>query len=110
MNLARRRGVVVRKVRLSYDLDTLLSDLDSLIGPRTRIVSISHVSTKSGFLLPAAEVTEFVHGRGVPIVLDGAHAAGLVPVDVKEIGCDYYSGLRPQVVHGAAGHRFPVRE
>ena len=92
MNLARRRGVVVRKVRLSYDLDSLLGDLDGLIGPRTRIVSISHVSTRSGFLLPAAEVTEFVHSRGVPIVLDGAHAVGLVPVDVKEIGCDYYSG------------------
>ena len=92
MNLARRRGVVVRKVRLSYDLDSLLEDLDSLIGPRTRIVSISHVSTRSGFLLPAAEVTEFVHSRGVSIVLDGAHAVGLVPVDVKEIGCDYYSG------------------
>ena len=92
MNLARRRGVVVRKVRLSYDLDSLLEDLDSLIGPRTRIVSISHVSTRSGFLLPAAEVTEFVHSRGVLIVLDGAHAVGLVPVDVKEIGCDYYSG------------------
>ena len=92
MNLARRRGVVVRKVRLSYDLESLLDDLDSLIGPRTRIVSISHVSTRSGFLLPAAEVTEFVHCRGVPIVLDGAHAVGLVPVDVKEIGCDYYSG------------------
>ena len=92
MNLARRRGVVVRKVRLSYDLDSLLEDLDSLIGPRTRIVSISHVSTRSGFLLPAAEVTEFAHSRGVPIVLDGAHAVGLVPVDVKEIGCDYYSG------------------
>jgi selenocysteine lyase/cysteine desulfurase len=92
MNQARRRGVVVRKVRLSYDLDSLLEDLDSLIGPRTRIVSISHVSTRSGFLLPAAEVTEFVHSRGVPIVLDGAHAVGLVPVDVKEIGCDYYSG------------------
>ena len=55
-------------------------------------MSISHVSTRSGFLLPAAEVTEFVHSRGVPIVLDGAHAVGLVPVDVKEIGCDYYSG------------------
>ena len=92
MNLARRRGVVVRKVHLSYDLDSLLQDLDSLIGPRTRIVSISHVSTRSGFLLPAAEVSEFVHSRGVPIVLDGAHAVGLVPVDVKEIGCDYYSG------------------
>ena len=92
MNLARRRGVVVRKVHLSYDLDSLLQDLDSLIGPRTRLVSISHVSTRSGFLLPAAEVSEFVHSRGVPIVLDGAHAVGLVPVDVKEIGCDYYSG------------------
>ena len=92
MNLAKRRGIVIRKVRLSYNLDELLDGLDELIGPRTRIVSISHVSTISGFLLPAAEVTEFVHGRGVLIVLDGAHAVGLVPVDVKAIGCDYYSG------------------
>ena len=106
MNLARRRGVVVRKVRLSYDLDSLLEDLDSLIGPRTRIVSISHVSTRSGFLLPAAEVTEFVHSRGVPIVLDGAHAVGLVPVDVKEIGCDYYSGCGHKWLMASQGTGF----
>ena len=91
MNLARRRGVVVRLLRLAYDLDELIKGLDELIGPRTRIVSLSHVSTKSGFLIPAAEVASFVHSKGVPIVLDGAHAAGLVPVDVKAIGCDFYS-------------------
>jgi selenocysteine lyase/cysteine desulfurase len=92
MNLARRRGVVVRLLHLSYDLDELKGRLEALIGPSTRIVSLSHVSTKSGFLLPAAEVTSFVHSKGVPIVLDGAHAAGLVQVDVKAIGCDFYSG------------------
>ncbi|MCH2321706.1 MAG: aminotransferase class V-fold PLP-dependent enzyme [SAR202 cluster bacterium] len=92
MNLARRAGITVRLLHMSYDLDSLLLELDSLINARTRIVSLSHVSTRSGFLLPAKEITEFVHSRGVPIVLDGAHAVGLVPVDLKDIGCDFYSG------------------
>ena len=92
MNLARRAGITVRLLHMSYDLDSLLLQLDSLINARTRIVSLSHVSTRSGFLLPAKEITEFVHSRGVPIVLDGAHAVGLVPVDLKDIGGDFYSG------------------
>jgi len=91
MNLARRRGIKVKMVEMTYDLEELLSRLGHLIGPRTKIVSLSHVSTKSGFLMPAKEVTDFVHNKGVPIVFDGAHAGGLVDVDVKEIGCDFYT-------------------
>jgi selenocysteine lyase/cysteine desulfurase len=106
MNLARRRGITVRLLRMSYSLDNLLSDLDKLINPRTRIVSLSHVSTKSGFLIPAKEITEFVHKKGVPIVFDGAHAAGLVPIDVKKIGCDFYSGCGHKWIMAPQGTGF----
>tara|TARA_B100001750_G_C15382747_1_gene533330 strand:- start:314 stop:961 length:648 start_codon:yes stop_codon:yes gene_type:complete len=41
--------------------------------------------------MPAKEITEFVHKKGIPIVFDGAHAGGLVDVNVKEIGCDFYT-------------------
>ena len=91
MNLALRRGIKVRLLKMSYDLDDLISQLDSLINQRTKIVSLSHVSTKSGFLMPAKEITDFVHQKGIPIVFDGAHATGLVPVNVKNIGCDFYT-------------------
>ena len=91
MNLARRRGINVKMVEMTYDLDELLSRLENLIGPKTKIVSLSHISTVSGFLMPAKEITEFVHKKGIPIVFDGAHAGGLVEVNVKEIGCDFYT-------------------
>lgn len=93
MNLARRRGVVVRKLQLApYETDEIARRLGRLITPRTKLICMSHVSTRTGFVLPAREVSELAHGRGVPVLLDGAHAVGLIPVDVKEIGCDYYSG------------------
>ena len=73
MNLALRRGIKVRLLKMSYDLDDLISQLDSLINQRTKIVSLSHVSTKSGFLMPAKEITDFVHQKGIPIVLSLIH-------------------------------------
>jgi selenocysteine lyase/cysteine desulfurase len=93
MNLAQRRGVVVRKLELApYETEGLLDRLDELITERTRLVCLSHVATKTGYVLPAREVCDLARGRSVPVLLDGAHAVGLIPVDVKEIGANYYSG------------------
>jgi len=93
MNLAQRRGVVVRKLALApYETEGLLDRLDELITERTRLVCLSHVATKTGYVLPAREVCDLARGHSVPVLLDGAHAVGLIPVDVKEIGANYYSG------------------
>ncbi len=93
MNLAKRRGVVVRKLELEpYDTEGLLDRLDDLISDRTRLICLSHVATKTGYVLPAREVCDLARGRSVPVLLDGAHAVGLIPVNVKEIGCSFYSG------------------
>jgi selenocysteine lyase/cysteine desulfurase len=92
MNLAQRQGVVVRVLRLTADPEELLRRLEELLGPRTRLVFLSHVSSLSGLRIAAAQVTRLVHGKGIPIMLDGAHAVGQAPVDVKAIGCDFYAG------------------
>lgn len=98
MNLARRRGVVVNKLQLApYDTATLLERLDQAITPRSKLLCLSHVSTRTGYVLPAREISLLVRERGVPVLFDGAHAVGLIPVDVKDIGCDYYS---------ACGHKW----
>ena len=98
MNLARRRGVVVNKLQLApYDTATLLDRLDQAITPRSKLLCLSHVSTRTGYVLPAREISLLARGRGVPVLFDGAHAVGLIPVDVKDIGCDYYS---------ACGHKW----
>ena len=61
--------------------------LEAQITPRTRLVAISHVSWLTGVVLPVAELA----GRGIPLLVDGAQAAGTIPVDVRELGCDFYT-------------------
>jgi cysteine desulfurase/selenocysteine lyase len=69
-------------------------DLDAfarLLGERTRIVALVHVSNALGTIVPVAEVVRLAHARGVPVVLDGAQAAPHLPLDVRELGCDFYT-------------------
>jgi L-cysteine/cystine lyase len=73
------RGVDVREVPLA--------EIANAVGPRTRLVACSHVGWVSGSLAPA-ELSQL----DVPVLLDGAQGVGAVPVDVRELGCDAYSG------------------
>jgi selenocysteine lyase/cysteine desulfurase len=64
-----------------------LALLEEQISERTRLVALSHVSWLTGALLPIKELA----GRGFPLLVDGAQAAGAIPVDVQELGCDFYT-------------------
>lgn len=64
-----------------------LAALRAEITPRTRLIAISHVSWLTGAVLPVRELS----GHGVPVLVDGAQAAGTIPVDVEELGCDFYT-------------------
>lgn len=67
--------------------EDVLSALEAQITPRTRLVAVSQVSWLTGVVLPVAELA----GRGIPLLVDGAQAAGTIPVDVRELGCDFYT-------------------
>jgi cysteine desulfurase / selenocysteine lyase len=69
----------------------LLGELERLIGPRTRLVALAHVSNALGTVNPAGRIVELAHRRGVPVLLDGAQAAPHLPVDVQALGCDFYA-------------------
>ena len=91
MQLAAERGVVVRRIGLENPAgrDHLLATTAALLGPRTRLVAISHVTTDWGVRLPAREICALAEPRGVPTFVDLAHSAGAFPVDVHEVGCSY---------------------
>ena len=65
----------------------VLDAIQSCITSRTRLVALSHVSWITGAAFPVRELA----GRGVPVLVDGAQAAGAVPVDVEELGVDFYT-------------------
>jgi kynureninase len=90
--LARRLGaeivVVPSEDGIRVDLERLLAAIDE----RTRLVAISHVLFKSAFIVDAAAVCQKAKQVGALVSLDGFHAVGVIPVDVKALGVDFYSG------------------
>jgi cysteine desulfurase / selenocysteine lyase len=68
-----------------------LDELERLLSDRTRIVSVAHVSNALGTLVPVRRIVEIAHSRGVPVAIDGAQAVPRLAVDVREIGCDFYT-------------------
>ncbi len=89
-NLRHRFGVVLRRAAVDVGEDVVGNAVRQL-SPRTRLVAISHVSRRNGRLTPARELAAALHERGVRLLLDGAQAAGNVPFQFRELGCDYYS-------------------
>ncbi len=90
-NVARRYGVVVRTARLGTGSGDVVSAVTRLIGPRTRMVVLSHLTWNTGAILPVAEIADAAHRVGALVVVDGAQSAGSLPVDVTALGVDVYA-------------------
>ena len=90
-NLATRYGFSLRFLTIRNDDDHMLAELAQLIDERTRVVSLSHVSRRTGLRLPAKAITAVAHQHRVPVLFDGAQSFAAIPVDVQAIGCDFYT-------------------
>ena len=78
---------------------------EDLLGDRTRLVAIAHVSNALGTINPVAEMIEAAHSRGVPVLLDGAQAAPHLAVDVQALDCDFYA-ISGHKIFGPSGVGF----
>jgi cysteine desulfurase / selenocysteine lyase len=79
-----------------------VEELERLLTPRSRIVSIAHVSNALGTLVPVRRIVEIAHARGVPVLVDGAQAVPRLAVDVRELGCDFYA-FSAHKMYGSTG-------
>ncbi|MDE2796079.1 MAG: cysteine desulfurase [Gemmatimonadota bacterium] len=90
--LAERSGARLRYVGLTGDGHLDLDRLAALLGARTRVVSLSHMSNALGTINPVREIGALVRERSDAVyVLDGAQGAPHMPVDVQQLGCDFYA-------------------
>jgi L-cysteine/cystine lyase len=71
--------------------DEIVAQFDRLIRPGTKLVSISHVLWTTGLVMPVARIAAIAHERGAIVLVDGAQAAGAIPVNVRDLGVDLYA-------------------
>jgi cysteine desulfurase/selenocysteine lyase len=79
-----------------------LAAFERLLGPRTRLVSVSHISNAIGPVNPVKRMTELAHAAGAVVMIDGAQAVPHTAVDVRDIGCDFYT-FSGHKVYGPSG-------
>lgn len=83
-------GAKLRVAPIRDDGALDLQALPELLGPRTRMLAVTHVSNVLGTVNDVASVAQLAHARGVPVLVDGAQAVAHLPVDVQALGCDFY--------------------
>lgn len=92
---AERASAVVRVAKIPFPIgsaDEVLEAIETEYTPRTRLLLVDHVTSPTALVLPIQRIVRAAHQRGVRVLVDGAHAPGMVPVDVQQIDADYYTG------------------
>ena len=95
-------GALLKVVPMTDAGEFIYEEFERLLGPRTRIVAVTHVSNALGTILPVKRIIEAAHAQGVPVVLDGAQAIPHTRVDVQALGCDFYA-FSGHKVYGPTG-------
>ncbi len=100
-----RAGVVVDVVDVAGggDDERIVAGVTAALRPDTKLVALSHVLWSTGAILPVARIVEVAHEAGVPVALDGAQAAGAIPVAFDDSGADFYAAPGQKWLLGPEG-------
>ena len=88
--LCEERGAHLRVAPIDDSGALILDELEALLTPRTKLLSVTHMSNALGTVNPIATIVRMAHARGVPVLVDGSQAAYHLPVDVQALDCDFY--------------------
>ena len=88
--LCERSGVVLRVAPINDAGELLLDEFTRLLGPRTKLVAVTHVSNALGSVNPVKQIVAAARSLGIPVLLDGAQAIPHQAIDVRDLDCDFY--------------------
>jgi cysteine desulfurase/selenocysteine lyase len=100
--LRERQGIVLKWVDVDANGDLDPQAMIDAIGPRTRLVAMSHMSNVLGTVFDVKPVIDAAHERGVPVLLDGSQAAVHLPLNLDELGADFYA-ITGHKLYGPSG-------
>src|SRR3954451_15738473 len=100
--LRERQGAVIKWAPVDDEGNFLIDEFEKLLGPRTRMVAITHMSNMLGTIVPVKDVVRRAHARGIPVLVDGAQGSVHLDVDVQDLDCDFYA-MTGHKLYGPSG-------
>ncbi len=104
--ISRRYGVDLQWAKLPFPLETpdqMVAPWLEAASPRTRLAVVDHVSSPTAMILPVERILSALHDQGIPVLVDGAHAPGLLPLDISALGAEFYVGNLHKWAYAAKG-------
>ncbi len=89
--LAEQVGATLRVIPINDRGELILEEYVKLLGPKTKFVSVAHVSNSLGTINPVEQIIALAHARGVPVLVDGAQSTPHLPVNVTALDADFYA-------------------
>jgi len=89
----RREGIVLKEISFPVpppSLDDLYQRFERAVTPRTKLILVCHITNRTGQIFPVRRICDMAHSRGIPVIVDGAHAFNHFPFKLADLNCDYY--------------------
>ncbi len=89
----RREGIVLKTISFPVPpsgMDDLYRRFESAVTPRTKLILVCHITNRTGQIFPIRRICDMAHARGIPVIVDGAHAFSHFPFKISDLDCDYY--------------------
>ena len=89
--LAKETGAILKVAPICREGTLLMEDFEALLTEKTRIVSITQMSNALGTINPIKDIIRLAHERSIPVMVDGAQSAPHLPIDVRDLDCDFFA-------------------
>jgi isopenicillin-N epimerase len=107
--LCRKTGAKFKQEAIALPLTTRDEFIDRFwagVTPRTRVIFLSHITSPTALIFPVDEICSRARAEGILTIIDGAHALGQIPVDLSNLGCDFYSSNAHKWTQSPKGSAF----
>ncbi len=84
------KGIVLKVAPITDDGELMMSAVEDLLGPRTKLVAVAHMSNVMGTILPVEDIIRRAHAVGAKVLIDGCQSVTHIPIDVQALGCDFF--------------------
>ena len=106
LHVAKAKSLKIKVLALGNSADETLSNLKKIVSPKTKVIAVPHITCTTGQVQPIKEIAQYAQQKGIFTAVDGAHGAGMLNLDLKTLGCDFYATCCHKWLLGPKGTGF----